>query len=105
VRWLLEAQNADGGWGGSRAVSSSIEETGVVLSALGPAAAAGDECQIVAAVTRGRQWLIDTTAEGTETQASPVGLYFARLWYYEELYPMVFALQGLAMMPASQRRA
>ena len=32
--WLLEAQNADGGWGGSRAVPPSIEETGVVLAAL-----------------------------------------------------------------------
>ena len=28
--------------------------------------------------------------------AAPVGLYFARLWYYEELYPLVFALEGLA---------
>ena len=35
VTWLLEAQNADGGWGGSRGVTSSIEETGVVLAALG----------------------------------------------------------------------
>jgi hypothetical protein len=23
-------------------------------------------------------------------------LYFARLWYYEDLYPVVFALAGLA---------
>ena len=27
---------------------------------------------------------------------SPLGLYFARLWYYEELYPLIFALEGLA---------
>ena len=25
-----------------------------------------------------------------------VALYFARLWYYEELYPITFALAGLA---------
>ena len=29
--------------------------------------------------------------------AAPIGLYFARLWYYEELYPLIFALHGLAM--------
>ena len=27
---------------------------------------------------------------------APIGLYFARLWYYEELYPLVFALRGLS---------
>jgi squalene-hopene/tetraprenyl-beta-curcumene cyclase len=96
VRWLLEAQNVDGGWGGSRAVASSIEETGVALSALHSSAADGDERQIATAVARGREWLIAATAEGRDVSAAPVGLYFARLWYYEELYPLVFALQGLA---------
>jgi hypothetical protein len=24
-----------------------------------------------------------------------MGLYFARLWYFEELYPIVFALSAL----------
>jgi squalene-hopene/tetraprenyl-beta-curcumene cyclase len=107
VRWLLDAQNPDGGWGGSRAVSSSIEETGVVLTALGPSAADGDEPQITAAVARGAEWLIAATAEGREAAAAPLGLYFARLWYYEELYPLVFALQGLARVrgaPGSDAR-
>jgi hypothetical protein len=27
---------------------------------------------------------------------TPLGLYFAKLWYDEELYPLVFALEGLA---------
>ena len=96
VGWLLEAQNADGGWGGSRAVSSSIEETGVVLASLGRSLADGDERQISKAVARGARWLIDATAGGAETAAAPLGLYFARLWYYEELYPLVFAVAGLA---------
>jgi hypothetical protein len=25
-----------------------------------------------------------------------VGLYFARLWYFEELYPLIFAIGGLS---------
>ncbi len=40
--------------------------------------------------------VLHATAEDKEISATPGGLYFARLWYYEELYPLVFALQGLA---------
>jgi squalene-hopene/tetraprenyl-beta-curcumene cyclase len=96
IRWLVEAQNADGGWGGSRAVRSSVEETGIVLAALGRSVADGAEGEISKAVARGARWLIDATSDGRETAAAPLGLYFARLWYYEELYPIVFALLGLA---------
>ena len=62
VSWILEAQNADGGWGGSRGVTSSIEETGVVLAALGRSVADGDAPQISNAVARGARWLIDADA-------------------------------------------
>jgi hypothetical protein len=27
--------------------------------------------------------------------ASPIGLYFAKLWYYERLYPLIFATAAL----------
>jgi len=26
---------------------------------------------------------------------SPIGFYFAKLWYYEKLYPMIFATGAL----------
>ncbi len=94
VRWLLEAQNADGGWGGCREVRSSIEETGVVVAALGRSIDDGEKNQIAEAVARGAEWLMHAVAG--EVVPSPLGLYFARLWYYEELYPVVFALEGLA---------
>jgi squalene-hopene/tetraprenyl-beta-curcumene cyclase len=92
AQWLLTNQNDDGGWGGSRGVPSSIEETGVVLAALGPLTediAPG----LSAAVRAGGAWLMRATAG--EAEAAPVGLYFAQLWYYEDLYPLVFALAGL----------
>ena len=82
---------------------SSIEETGVVLAALGRVAADEREPRISAAVTRGARWLIDATIDGAETRAAPLGLYFARLWYYEELYPLVFALAGLAAVSQFHR--
>jgi squalene-hopene/tetraprenyl-beta-curcumene cyclase len=90
IAWLLNTQNPDGGWGGAAGVCSSIEETGLALEAL---AASGEAVPEV--LHRGCQWLINATEEGTMTPASPIGLYFARLWYHEELYPLVFALRGL----------
>jgi squalene-hopene/tetraprenyl-beta-curcumene cyclase len=91
--WLLRAQNADGGWGGDRGVPSSIEETGVALASLG--GQPSTDAHTIAAVQRGTQWLIDA-ARDEAPLASPLGLYFARLWYYEELYPLIFALEGVA---------
>jgi squalene-hopene/tetraprenyl-beta-curcumene cyclase len=94
VRWLIDAQNADGGWGGSLGVASSIEETGVAMAALGRSSEDGDPQEVENAVARGAGWLLDRTAAGP-LAAAPIGLYFARLWYYEDTYPLIFALEGL----------
>jgi squalene-hopene/tetraprenyl-beta-curcumene cyclase len=96
VRWLLGAQNQDGGWGGDRGVDSTIEETGVVLAALGRTPPSDDGLSIASSVARGTAWLTDAVSNPAAIVASPIGLYFARLWYYEDLYPLVFAIAGLA---------
>lgn len=82
--WLLDAQNADGSWGGARGVAGSIEETALAIEAL--ARSRGN----AQAVERGLAWLQAATDGGLRFPASPLGLYFARLWYSEELYPIVF---------------
>jgi squalene-hopene/tetraprenyl-beta-curcumene cyclase len=100
VRWLLSAQNADGGWGGAASVASSIEETALAVEALAAAGPlCGDPSSSAQAAHRGAQWLIASTHHGTFLPASPIGLYFARLWYSEELYPLVFALAALSRIP------
>ena len=71
---------------------SSIEETGVVLAALG-LLTEDTTPGLSDAVSAGAAWLMRATADDAE--AAPVGLYFAQLWYYEELYPLAFALAGL----------
>lgn len=91
-RWLLSARNADGGWGGDRGVRSSIEETGLAIGAL--ATAGGDDAD--AAIAAGCEWLQAATADGTRLPAAPIGLYFARLWYSEALYPLLFTVSGVA---------
>ena len=32
---------------------------------------------------------------GTWLQPSAIGFYFAKLWYYEEMYPVVFTVAAL----------
>jgi squalene-hopene/tetraprenyl-beta-curcumene cyclase len=76
--WLVQAQNSDGSWG----IKGSIEETAVAIAAL-----EGHPC-----TARGLDWLKQQTRDGTDFPASPIGLYFARLWYHERLYPMVWTL-------------
>jgi squalene-hopene/tetraprenyl-beta-curcumene cyclase len=86
-QWLRDSQNADGGWGGGPKAPSSVEETALAIHALAGAPGADS----LPALSRGVEWLIEATASGARTPVSPIGLYFARLWYFEELYPLIFA--------------
>ena len=112
ARWLLSAQNADGGWGGTPGVVSSIEETSLAVDALAELVGANDDSRVCpyghttnfrGAIARGAQWLIEHTDQGGATPACPIGLYFAQLWYFEELYPLVFALSALGKAQAVRR--
>ena len=109
VRWLVDAQGDDGGWGGAPGVAPSIEETAAAVSALatfrqlpraGPLAA-GSVPGLEGAVTGGVRWLIDATGGGRHAAPAPIGLYFAKLWYSEALYPRIFALGALAAATAA----
>ena len=85
-QYLRSARKADGSFGGDANAPSSIEETAVALHALSGGA---DD------VRKSVQWLIAATENGTRFPASPIGLYFARLWYHEQLYPVVWTLGAL----------
>jgi len=103
AKFLVKIQNDDGGWGGAAGIKSSIEETSLASDAL----AALFEVmglhgqngfpvgQIEAAVEGGGQWLIDRFSGSKEIAPSPIGLYFASLWYHEQLYPWIFAVSAL----------
>lgn len=91
VTFLVSAQNDDGGWGGSRDVPSSIEETGVSVTALATVASRQARGDLRQACERGVEFLSHATRQGSHFPPSPVGLYFARLWYSEALYPIIFA--------------
>lgn len=105
VSWLLAAQKADGGWGGDGLAPASIEETALAVDAMtkcfvrlrtGGDPAGAD--QLAAAISSGADWLIRRTEGGERFDPSPIGLYFARLWYHEQLYPLIFTVSALGRL-------
>jgi squalene-hopene/tetraprenyl-beta-curcumene cyclase len=99
VDWLVAAQNPDGGWGGDMGIESSIEETALALHACAAHAALAGE----AVIRRASQFLASSTAQGSETPPRPIGFYFASLWYFEELYPLIFATAAMRRVAAPAR--
>jgi squalene-hopene/tetraprenyl-beta-curcumene cyclase len=89
VQWLLANQNADGGWGGCKGCPSSIEETSLAVEVLLDVDALPD------AVNSGLAWLVEQVEAGGLSHPTPIGFYFAKLWYFEKLYPMIFAVAAL----------
>ena len=68
--FLRTMQQEDGSFG-------TIEETALAVAATGDA--------------RGRHWLTTRAA----FEPAPIGLYFAKLWYFEKLYPLIFTVAAL----------
>lgn len=100
VPFLLSCQNEDGGWGGNKGVRSKVTYTSRVLAALAhfqshPQPLSDWRREIYEARQRGWDYLYRRYQEGTLYESEPVGLYFSRLWYSEELYNVTFLLHAL----------
>ena len=50
---------------------------------------------LVSCLVSGLAWLIRQVADGGLHQPTPIGFYFAKLWYYEKLYPIIFTVAAL----------
>jgi squalene-hopene/tetraprenyl-beta-curcumene cyclase len=99
LQWLLAAQQPNGAWGGDAQAPATIEETALVLDALASTLSGSHpdklSVPIQKALTQGAHALIDLVDRHDTLPSSPIGLYFARLWYHEKLYPLIFSLAAL----------
>lgn len=95
--FLRRSQHTDGTWGGASEIDASIEETALALEALAQVTLDDDS------VRRGVSALLKRLQTVEPLVATPIGLYFAKLWYFESLYPMVFATSALGHLVSDQR--
>ena len=49
---------------------------------------------------QGLKWLVDAVEANRHQECSPIGFYFARLWYYEKLYPLILTVAALGQAHA-----
>ena len=87
--WLEANQNADGGWGGGSETDSSVEETALALEILLSCGRCGSHLGL------GINWLMNAVESGDLRKPQPIGFYFAKLWYYDDLYPVIFTVSTL----------
>lgn len=77
------------GWGGDAGITPSVEETALAAEVL------LDFPDFRENAFAGIQWLIERVEDGSVGEPAPIGFYFARLWYFESLYPLIFAVSAL----------
>ncbi len=90
IAYILSVQNTDGGWGGAVNIPSKVTLTARALSAL--ASCPDMDMQVM---DRAFDYLHGMYKAGELFRAEPIGLYFSRLWYSEEMYNITFVLNAL----------
>lgn len=87
--FLRSTQNSDGGWSGAGQGPSSVEETALAVDML------SRDPHSRAEWSRGLEWLVSRIERSEDLPAAPIGFYFAKLWYFEDLYPLIFSVSAL----------
>jgi squalene cyclase len=85
-QYLLSQQNYDGSWGGTKDIPGTIEETSLAICAL--AIVNVEVCH------KSFKWLKENS-DNYVLNPSPIGLYFAMLWYDEKMYPLIYYIEAL----------
>ena len=94
LQWLAARQDDSGGWSGASGGPVSVEETALAVEAL-----AGTK-YVTATDRRGMAWLVERVETDAWREPAPIGFYFAKLWYYERLYPQIWTVSALGKIAA-----
>ncbi|QDU63287.1 Squalene--hopene cyclase [Planctomycetes bacterium Pan216] len=90
--WLIRNQHESGGWGGGEG-PPSVEETTLALEVLLDVPDnVVEESRKGQAISRGLEWVCRRVEEDSFDEPSPIGFYFAKLWYFEKLYSIIFCV-------------
>ena len=92
IQFLLASQNTDGGWGGDARTPTSTEETAVVISGL---CTFRQHPGVEEALACALDQLVARIEDGRWKKPTPIGLYFASLWYAETHYPILWTVEAL----------
>lgn len=105
LNFLLKNQNADGGWGGMKMANSKVSLTARALTAIATSCVHSQNSSDVHRVSlmQGLAFLEQRFDQGQLFDPEPIGLYFSKLWYSEDLYQPVFVLQALRAVDAYQK--
>ncbi|MBO7523470.1 MAG: squalene--hopene cyclase [Bacteroidales bacterium] len=95
VKYIEQSQNEDGGWSGTKGMRSKVTLTSRALGAL---ASSNNPNMMV--IEKGFAFLYDKYKSDTIFEAEPIGLYFAKLWYSEDLYNITFTMNALNRLKA-----
>ncbi len=90
LEYIIAAQNTDGGWGGSKGAPSKVTLTARALSALSSHKNTNRQAR-----EKAFDYLLKKYHAGELFTAEPIGLYFSKLWYSEEMYNITFVLTAL----------
>jgi squalene-hopene/tetraprenyl-beta-curcumene cyclase len=117
--WMVHNQRADGSWGSGQRLcqtdtgthgaspTGSLEETALAVESLLPLAS---DAATETVVKQGLEWMVRVVEADSHRKCSPIGFYFAKLWYYETLYPLSFTVSALGQaverfVPHTQRKS
>ncbi len=106
--WLASSVHDDGSFGGmcqpdlaASTQTDHVEQTALAVEAL---LSCGRSAEHQAAGRQGLKWLVDAVEANQHQQAAPIGFYFAKLWYYEKLYPLIWTVTALGQATRQLRQ-
>jgi squalene-hopene/tetraprenyl-beta-curcumene cyclase len=91
VTWLLDTQLPQGGWALRKDAPATVEESALALEALAAASAT-----LRIDLKPGIDFLLGAVESGAWKRPAPLGLFYGRHWYSEQLYPILLTVSALS---------